>query len=94
MWRLPDTSNMVTQSQSLDLQSVWCVMSNYTDLLIRTLLAFAVVWLMASVLFNQRIEKLQKQHRETLGGYLQELRRLRNQNAELSYELSKLKGKK
>lgn len=69
-------------------------MSNYTDLLIRTLLAFAVVWLMASVLFNQRIEKLQKQHRETLGGHLQELRRLRSQNADLSYEVSKLRGKK
>lgn len=69
-------------------------MSNYTDLLIRTLLALSLVWIMASVLFNQRIEKLQKQHRETLGGYLQELRRLRTQNADLSYELSKLKGKK
>ena len=69
-------------------------MSNYTDLLIRTLLAFAVVWLMASVLFNQRIEKLQKQHRESLSSHLQELRRLRTQNADLSYELSKLKGKK
>lgn len=69
-------------------------MSNYTDLLIRTLLALSIVWLMASVLFNQRIEKLQKQHRETLSGYLQELRHLRTQNADLSYELSKLKGKK
>ena len=69
-------------------------MSNYNDLLIRTLLAFAIIWLMASVLFNERIEKLQKQHRETLSGYLQELRRLRAQNAELSYELSKLKDKK
>ena len=69
-------------------------MSHYNDLLIRTLLAFAVIWIMASVLFNQRIEKIQKIHRETLGGYLQELRRLRTQNAELSYELSKLKGKK
>ena len=69
-------------------------MSNYTDLLIRTLLALSLVWIMASVLFNQRIEKLQKQHRETLGSYLQELRHLRTQNAELSYELSKLKGKK
>ena len=69
-------------------------MSDYTDLLIRTLLALSLVWIMASVLFNQRIEKLQKQHRETLGGYLQELRQLRSQNADLSYELSKLKGKK
>lgn len=69
-------------------------MSNYTDLLIRTLLALSVVWIMASVLFNQRIEKLQKQHRETLGAYLQDLRRLRTQNAELSYELSKLTDKK
>lgn len=69
-------------------------MSDYTDLLIRTLLALSLVWIMASVLFNQRIEKLQKQHRETLGGYLQELRHLRTQNADLSYELSKLKDKK
>ena len=69
-------------------------MSNYTDLLIRTLLALSIVWIMASVVFNQRIEKLQKQHRETLGGYLQELRRLRTQNADLSYEVSKLRGKK
>ena len=69
-------------------------MSNYTDLLIRTLLAFAVVWLMASVLFNQRIEKLQKGYRENLNAQLQELRRLRTQNADLSYELSKLKDKK
>lgn len=69
-------------------------MSNYTDLLIRTLLALSVVWIMASVLFNQRIEKLQKQHRETLGAYLQDLRLLRTQNAELSYELSKLTDKK
>lgn len=73
---------------------MWCVMSNYTDLLIRTLLAFAVIWIMASVLFNQRIEKIQKQHRETLNGYLQELRQLRIQNADLSYQLSKLKDKK
>ena len=85
---------MVTSQEAVDLRQVRCVMSNYTDLLIRTLLAFAVVWLMASVLFNQRIEKLQKQHRETLGGYLQELRRLRTQNADLSYELSKLRDKK
>jgi len=84
---------MVKPFQAVDLRQVWCVMSDYTDLLIRTLLAFAVVWLMASVLFNQRIEKLQKQHRETLGGYLQELRRLRTQNADLSYELSKMKDK-
>jgi len=69
-------------------------MSHYNDLLIRTLVAFAVVWLLASVLFNQRIEKLQKEHREILSGLLQELRRLRTQNADLSYEVSKLREKK
>ena len=69
-------------------------MSHYNDLLIRTLLALAIVWIMASVLFNQRIEKLQKRHRETLNTALQELRRLRIQNADLSRQLSKLKDKK
>ena len=69
-------------------------MSNYTDLLIRTLLALAFVWIMASVLFNQRIEKLQKAYRENLNAHLQELRQLRTQNADLSYELSKLKDNK
>ena len=69
-------------------------MSDYTDLLIRTLLALAFVWIMASVLFNQRIEKLQKAYRENLNAHLQELRRLRTQNADLSYELSKLRDKK
>jgi hypothetical protein len=85
---------VVNPFQAVDLRQVWCVMSDYTDLLIRTLLALALVWIMASVLFNERIEKLQKQHRETLNGYLQELRHLRTQNADLSYELSKLKDKK
>ena len=69
-------------------------MSNYTELLIRTLLALSIVWIMASVVFNQRIEKLQKQHRETLNTYLQELRQLRIQNTDLSRQLSKLKDKK
>jgi len=69
-------------------------MSAYNELLIRTLLAFAVVWILASIFHNQIKEKLQKQHRETLNRYLQELRHLRNQNADLSYELSQLRGKK
>ena len=69
-------------------------MSTYNDLLIRSLLAFAVIWILASIMHNQRLEKIQKTHRETLSGYLQELRRLRSQNAELSYELSKLRDKK
>jgi fructose-1,6-bisphosphatase len=85
---------MVKSIQAVDLRQVWCVMSNYTDLLIRTLLALAFVWIMASVLFNQRIEKLQKAYRENLNAHLQELRQLRTQNADLSYELSKLKDNK
>ena len=85
---------MVTQNKPLDLQSVWCVMNHNTDLLIRSLLAIAFTWILASIFHNQIKEKLQKQHRETLNGYLQELRHLRNQNADLSYELSQLRGKK
>jgi len=69
-------------------------MSHYNDLLIRTLLALTLTWIFASIMHNQRLEKIQKTHRETLSGYLQELRRLRNQNAELSYELTKLRDKK
>ena len=69
-------------------------MSTYNDLLIRSLLAFAVIWIFASIMHNQRLEKIKKTHRATLSGYLQELRRLRQQNAELSFELSKLRDKK
>lgn len=94
MWRLPDTSNMVTQGQSLDLQSVWCVMNHDTELLIRSLLAFAFTWAICSAFHYSQKEKMQKHYRKTLSYYLQENRRLRQGNAELSYELSKLTDKK
>lgn len=73
---------------------MWCVMSHYNDLLIRTLLAFAVIWILASAFHYEQKQKMQKQYRESLNSYLQELRRLRNINADLSYENSKLKDKK
>jgi len=69
-------------------------MSHYNDLLIRTLLALAVVWVFASIIFNERIDDLKTKHRATINDQLQEIRRLRQQNTELSFELSKLKGKK
>jgi F0F1-type ATP synthase membrane subunit b/b' len=69
-------------------------MSHYNDLLIRTLLALAVVWVFASIIFNERIDDIRTKHRSTINDQLQEIRRLRQQNTELSFELSKLKGKK
>ena len=69
-------------------------MSHYNDLLIRTLLAFVCVWTLASAFHYQQKQKMQKQYRDSLNSYLQELRRLRNQNAELSFEVSQLRGKK
>lgn len=85
---------MVTTVEPLDLQSMWCVMSHYNDLLFRALLAISMTWILASIFHNQQKEQMQKQYRETLNNYLQENRRLRTQNADLSYELSKLKDKK
>ena len=73
---------------------MWCVMSHYNDLLFRALLAISMTWILASIFHNQQKEQMQKQYRETLNNYLQENRRLRTQNADLSYELSKLKDKK
>jgi F0F1-type ATP synthase membrane subunit b/b' len=69
-------------------------MSHYNDLLIRTLLALAVVWVFASIIFNERIDDIKTKHRATIHDQLQEIRRLRQQNTELSFELSKLKNKK
>ena len=69
-------------------------MSHYNDLLIRSLLAFAFTWAICSAFHYQAKQKMQKHYRETLNLYLQDLRRLRTQNAELSYELSKLRDKK
>jgi len=69
-------------------------MSHYNDLLIRCLLAFAFIWFLASAFHNEQKDKMQKHYRESLNTHLQELRRLRQQNAELSFELSKLRDKK
>jgi len=69
-------------------------MSTYNDLLIRALLAFAIIWIIASVMHNQRYEKMRKNYRKTVNNQLQELRRLRQINAELSYELHKIRKNK
>ena len=63
-------------------------MSTYNELLIRSLLAFALTWALASAFHYSQKQKMQKEYRERLNHYLQELRHLRNQNADLSYELS------
>ena len=73
---------------------MWCVMSAYNELLIRALLAFVFTWALASAFHYSQKEKMQKQYRETLNFYLNENRRIRQYNSELSYELSKLKDKK
>jgi len=69
-------------------------MSNYAELLIRSLLAFVAIWAICSAFHYSQKEKMQKHYRKTLSHYLQENRRLRQYNAELSYELSKLREKK
>lgn len=69
-------------------------MSTYNDLLIRALLAFAIIWILASIFHNQRLESVRKNHRKTVNDQLQELRRLRQMNAELSYELHRIRNKK
>lgn len=69
-------------------------MSAYNDLLIRAILGFSFTWIICSCFHYQQKEQLKKAHRETLNAQLQELRRLRTQNADLSYELSKLRNKK
>ena len=69
-------------------------MSAYNDLLIRTLAAIAITWIFASIMHNERLENVRKKHRETINNQLQELRRLRQMNAELSYELHKIRNNK
>jgi len=85
---------MVATQEPLDLQSVWCVMNHDTELLIRSLLAFACTWAICSAFHYSQKQDMQKHYRKTLSYYLQENRRLRQGNTELSYELSKLRDKK
>lgn len=62
---------------------------SYNEQLIRALLGLAMTWIMATAFFNHRITMIKRDFRKTIGKQEQELRRLRQLNAELSWEKSK-----
>jgi len=72
---------------------MWLLMSHYLAVTLATFSAIATTWIACSVAHNQRLEKITKGLRLLIDTQQQELRRLRQLNQDLSYELSQLRTK-
>jgi hypothetical protein len=72
---------------------MWLLMSHYLAVCLATFTAIATTWIACSVAHNQRLEKITKGLRLLIDTQQQEIRRLRQLNQDLSYELSQLRTK-
>jgi len=67
---------------------MWLLMSHYLAVTLATFSAIATTWVACSVAHNLRLEKITEGLRLLVGTQQQELRRLRQLNQDLSYEVS------
>ena len=67
---------------------MWLLMSHYLAVTLATFSAIAITWIACSVAQNLRFEKITQGLRLLVGTQQQEIRRLRQLNQDLSYEVS------